>query len=385
MKPRSILLISAGFLAVLLPAVVLINRDNPGSSPPMHEKHGFISSQPGGETGNSIASQQSFPADLDPALLAALRQADPARRRELLGKWAAVVGTSAMEKTLAELDAIEKSELRSEVRGILLSTWAGRDASGMAGWFVKRLAADAVHQQARDILAREFVHRDPPGMLSWMQQSLPESVRSELYGPFFRQWAASDPAAAGATLRQLSVTSGEDPARTAQWNDMIAQVAAVWAGTDLGRAVGWVQSLPEGAAKSKALVQISYRWAENDPQQAAICAASRSDPAMLKAVFGRWAESDPVAAASYAGGLPEIESRSQAVISAVSTWAAVAPEQAALWASQLPENPVRGQALEQVMGAWSEQDARAAGQWLQTLPESIKRQLLANALQPGQK
>jgi len=353
MRTKLILPAGAGLLAVVLVATAFIDGNNrsglrsattPGRLPP--GRGNLRSMSPKQEDrAKELTAEQQFPGDFEASLLAALAETNPAHRTQLLRKWADTVGIGAMEKTLEQLDAIRNHRLRSEVYGVLLSSWGEQDLSGMADWFGKRGGADALHQQARDALVRDFGLRDPAGMLSWMEQSLPESVRGELYGPFFRQWAAADPASAGAKLQQLAE---ESQGNRAQWNDMIAQVASVWAGADLSSAIGWVQSLPEGVAKSQALVQVSYRWAQTSPQAAAACAAKENDPKLLSAVAGKWAESDPESAAVWAAGLPAGAGQDGATLNVASMWAQKDPAAAVRWALSQPIGEERNQFVAQV-------------------------------------
>jgi len=408
MKPKFILPLGFSLLTVTLMAVALFQWNHGGDS--ISDSASSILPQPvSRKTGPSLdnragsqTAEREIPKGFDSTLEAALAQTDPAHRADALQQWADGVGTNTMEAMLVKLDALENSQLRSELRGVLLSSWAERDVKGMVDWFGKRKTDDELHQQARDALVWNFGERDPVTMVAWMEHALPESVRAELYGPFFQQWAKTDPTAAATKLRQLADASQANPA---QWNDLVGQVVAVWAQADLKGALAWIQSLPEGATKLQALTEASYRWAETAPQAAAAYAARENDPALLKLVAGKWAEKDPQSAAAWAAGLPAgderdaatinaavtwaqkdptaaagyavslptEETRGQAVAAVISAWSQTAPAQTAAWVGQLPENATRMQATAQLMSAWAGNDATAAGQWLNTLPPSPSR------------
>jgi len=410
MKTKLILPVCAGLLGIVLPTAGYLqwNHWSDSSSGSVSSNLPQETSRKGERPLDSPRSSEAmgqgtaWAKGFDPTLEAALTQTDPSRRTEALQQWADGVGPNAMDALLTKLNAIEDSQLRAEIRGALLASWAERDVKGMLDWFGKRKAEDELHQQARHALVEDFGERDPTAMLSWMEHSLPESVRAELYGPFFQQWAKTDPAAAAGKLRQLADASQANPA---EWNEMVGQVVAVWAGTDLNGALAWIQSLPEGATKLQALTEISYRWTEVSPQAAAAYAARENDPALLKLVAGKWAEKDPqsaaawaaklppgqeqddatvnaavvwaqkdpAAAAAYATSLPTAETREQAVMAVISAWSQTAPAQAAAWVQQLPENTARSQAMGQLMGTWAGTDAAAASQWLKTLSPSASR------------
>jgi len=380
MKTKSILFVFTGLLAVFLLAIILVDSDeavSTVSSSPDWKKPVTHSPQP--ENGNPAGEQLVLSGDLSPALKTALLHRDPAQRLELLKQWATTVVPGAMDQTLAELEAIGDPELRFQVRGSLLSSWADRDLSGMAGWFGQRHAADSLHQQARDVLVQDLGRRDPVGTLSWMQQSLPESVRGELYAPFFRQWAGTDPAAASARLLQLSQAANGNPL---PWNDLIAQVTAAWASTDLNHAVAWIQALPEGAARTKAMQQIGYQWAAADPNAAASYALQQKDPTLLNIVAGQWAEKNPIAAATFACNLPGNQARIQMAVAVVTMWAATDPLQATQWASTLSDETLRNKSLQAVAVVWRTENPEAAQKQIEqsSLPQDVKKQLLSGPL-----
>lgn len=320
---------------------------------------------------------------------------------KLLREWADSILISAIEVTLAELDD-------AEARRVLLSSWSARDLPGMAIWFANRNAADELHQEARDRLVQVLSEHDPAAMFGWMERYLPASAVEELAGPFFLNWADSNPSGAAAELRRLvTTTKMESPV----WNNVLSQFAAQWSGNDLPHALSWVQALPDGAAKSRALVQVSYRWAAKDPLAAANYAAERNDAALISAVAGTWAERDPKSAttwafrlppgerqmtalttalavwaqltpktaAAYADTLPAGELSDQARITVASNWAYTDPGNAAKWAEQFAEGPAREKAFEQLANSWGLSNADETSRWLQRLPSTNSRNQAVSA------
>ncbi len=407
MSTKSILLPCSGLLALGLLGTVFIKVSNRAAAPPS-EASVLNSAKPqsGDHTHNLAVEQKSIRAS-QVSLQAALAETDPARRRELLGQWADSMATGMIEDFLASIESMTSPEMRSEIRQALLSSWTRRDLPGMAGWFGKRNAADEMHQEARELLTQTLAGRAPADGFSWMEKSLPEAVRQELYGSFFRQWANTDPTAAAAKLRQLAEMSPGVPV----WNDLIGQVVAQWANTDLNRAVAWTKALPEGPDKARILVQLSYRWVESDPRAAATYASTQNAPDLLKVVVGKWAENDPrtaadwanglpaggerkgaivsmaaswaqkdpQAAAAYVGGLSAEDAKTPAALAVVAVWANANPAEAAKWVAQMPEGAVRELALGQLMSAWTGSSAEGASQWLKKLPATHLRDAAVNA------
>jgi hypothetical protein len=399
---RNLKWIVLGSLAVVAAAAL------PSLLPSAQKKSAASSTIP---PSNQIAGRKpvapSEPAShpVDSVLTGALSEQDPMRRKELLRQWADSLDATLIGGKLIALDFLSNQN-KAEVREALLTSWTVRDPASIARWFGDRSAADTLHQAARDVMAQTLAQTEPAQAVAWMQSAMPESVRREIYGPFFIQWAKQDPAAAGAMLHQLATpASGNKDASNPLWNDLQAQVAAQWADANLNAALSWVKSLPAGPAKTQALVQMSYRWTQSSPHAAAAYTAEQNDPQLLKVVAGKWAESDPQSAAQWAVGLPDGLGRdsaisslatiwaqknpkaaadyatrlpagsaqNQATLAVVSAWAFTAPSQTAQWVGEFPEGPLREQALSQLMSAWAPRGSNDASQWLQNLPQTHSR------------
>ncbi|MCI0747498.1 MAG: hypothetical protein L0Y58_19000 [Verrucomicrobia subdivision 3 bacterium] len=348
-----------------------------------------------------LSSGKNSPADFDVVLQAASAEVDPAARQNLLREWAQSVGLNAMAETLAHIEQVADPELQSAFRLALLSRWTELDAAGAMqavqsfrlsdaqttvlrvwaeedlsealSWFGKQTAADGLNQEHCELLVRALGQHDPARALSWMDEAVPESLRHDLYSPFFRQWAQRDPAAAASMLLQLADPLQGKSDFTALGNVLLGLVAGQWASADLNSAVAWAQALPEGAAKSEALAQISYRWAGTDPQTAASYASSQNDARMLSNVAGAWAEREPHAAANYAAGLPSGSAQDAAVISVVSVWARSEPMTVLDWVREFSEGPLRERAFDELLGPWAGSDPAGASAWLHTLADGARR------------
>lgn len=367
---KLILPAGAALLAVLLFAVGWPFHNEHAPHPPAGQ------SRPEKQQANSSTENQienirpeQNSDGLDPQLQAVLNERDPARRRELLEQWIKSVDVNALPDTLVRMDAIQDGQLKFEIRAALLKSWSARDLGGEVKWFGDRGGADGLHQQTRDELARAMGEREPRTMLEWMDKSMPASGKTELYIPLCQQWMSRDPAGTAALLREKisPSTPGADAANPA-WVDLAGQVAAQWAHSDVNSAVNWAQSLPPGAARSRALELVSYQWTESSPQAAAAYAARENDPKLARNVAAKWAESDPQAAGTWARGLPQGEAGAAAILSLVPMWTQKDPVAAATYATSLSQEDVRNQAILAVVSAWAENDPDQARAWVGQFP-----------------
>lgn len=406
MNPKSYLRPFAGLLAAGVLGALFLHVGKHHAAPEETGVLDSVKSQPG-DRPHALAVERESTRVSESGLHAALAETDPARRRELFRRWADSLAVGTLAEFLANIESMTDADNRAEVRQAVLTSWSRRDLAGMAGWFGTRAAADEMHQEARELLARALVGRGPAVGFTWMEKSLPESVRQELYGSYFRQWTATDPAEAAAKLRQLAEASPETPV----WSDLLGQVIAQWAGADIKSAVAWTQALPDGPDKSRALVQLSERWVQSDPHAAAMYASVQNAPGLLNTVVARWAELDPRQASAWANALPAGAERNAALVSAAATWAQKDPKAAAgyvgglstpdaktqaelavgavwtnadpaaaaKWVEQFPEGTVRELALEQLVATWATRSTGAAGEWLKSLPDTRSRDVAVAA------
>ncbi len=316
------------------------------------------------------------PAPRDP--MAALRaEPDAARRKKALRAWADGIPSAEMPKLFAWLLTVEPVAWRAELREALFFSWTSRDLVAVAEWFGRPGGAQELRQEGRDQLVAALRQCDPEQVVAALNISLPPAVSRELYGPYFRDWAATDPAAAGAMLARLSAGL---KSRRVLWDDLTAQVAAQWASSDPKAAAAWVDTLPEGRGRSRAAVQMSYGWVERDAPAAAAHAARSKDAGLLSAVAGKWAESDPVAAAVWAEALPDGLPRSRAIAGAVAIWGQSDPRAATAYAVALPDENLRTAAVAAAVSAWGFSAPDEAAAWVGALPECPLRDRALAAL-----
>ncbi len=115
------------------------------------------------------------------------------------------------------------------------------------------------------------------------------------------------------------------------------------------------------------------RWAELDPQAAAVHATQEStksrstDAEMLKTVIGECGVRDPAAAADFVAGLDD-ERRGKAVTGLLAGVATTQPETALALLARFPEAAKDSASYEVIFGAWSERDPRSAAARAGALP-----------------
>ena len=191
-----------------------------------------------------------------------------------------------------------------------LYEWTSRDLAAVARWFGEPGLDHDSRQEACTQIVQALLLCDPEEVVPALRTGLPESTARELLAAYFRAWGAREPAAAAGMLVRLAAA---EPRAPAPWHDLGAQVAAQWMESDPDAAIAWVGALPEGAGKSAALLQISYRWVEKDAVGASAFAAKTEDPRLVRVVAAKWAEASPSSALAWARGLPAGSLRDEAL------------------------------------------------------------------------
>lgn len=242
-------------------------------------------------------------------------------RDDRLRDWADGISSVDVPEELKRIEKMDSTAERVAARRALLFSWTSRDLVAVTRWAGSLDPAQSLQQEGRAQIVEALLQCSPENVVPALRESLPESTSRQLYGPYFRAWAELDPAAAAAMLAHLAAA---EPRDQRQWNDLLGQVSAQWMASAPAAALDWLKSLPEGDTKSAALLQASYRWAEIDPTGAAVFAARREDPRLIKIVAAKWAETAPAKAVEWAQRLPEGTLRTEAVDAARAIWAQAA-------------------------------------------------------------
>jgi hypothetical protein len=299
-----------------------------------------------------------------------LNESDPARRQTLLLEWADKIPSELLASLLDELHTIADAHLRNEARQALLYSWTSRDLVAVAKWFGTLGPAHDLQQEGRDQLVAALLQCNHDDVIAVLQSSLPPTTSQQLYGPYFRGWAGTDPVAAGAKLVALARAEKGNPHL---WHDLISQVAANWVETDAPAALTWVKSLPASPAKTKAEIQTAYRWTELDPVAASAYAADAKNLQLVKIVAGKWAETSPSDALRWAQNLPDGAVQARALSGAATSWAQSDPQAAARYAAAIEPLVQRVDVTTAIASAWAFSDPQAAGAWVQALPADASR------------
>ena len=89
---------------------------------------------------------------------------------------------------------------------------------------------------------------------------------------------------------------------------LVRQVAQLWAKDDLDRAMAWITSLPDSPERQAALIDVSLTVAETDPRRAVNLRESEvgnvEPDGVLEAIVQRWAERNFESALAWANARP---------------------------------------------------------------------------------
>ena len=303
-KTNLIVIVGAGLAATLLLAAALLPREEEAGTSVPSERSSSASgiavrnapgqAEPNSQGEREIPGSPDANADLAVALQSALAETDPARRADLLRKWALSVPLKSMELMMEQIASFPDPDLQTEARTALMSWWVARDPQN----------AGADFQQDSN---------QWPGAPS----SSPEWFG--LLGLVTTEWAASNLPQALQWVRSLPDGQGKAEA-AAQMDYQIGTTIDQLAATDPQQAEAWANSLPAGEVAGHAMVHLA----------------------------GAWARIDPISAANYAAELPAGEVQNQALLAVVKVWVYSDPARASQWIDRFPDGPVREQAIEQI-------------------------------------
>ncbi len=259
----------------------------------------------------------------------------------------------------------------------------------------KELKRDELRRGFEQTLAGYWGELDPAAALAAMQE--PRGA-GWLVGEILPKWAARNPAAALAWVRQSATEGFRDRS--------LAQVLPEVARTDLQGALAALEEMAPGMQKQRTLLELVNQWAMKDPASAANYvtnlpfSAQRSK--VLTAVIDTWARKDSDAVLTWAQNLPEPEQtamRERVQECMLRTMEEKDPAQAAAILQQLvsgssasraiqnwahaPSAGMSSPLLDQVSGtvqSWAKADLGAAAQWVEQLPEGRFREFALRGL-----
>jgi len=192
-----------------------------------------------------------------------------------------------------------------------------------------------------------------------------------------RRWAELNPNAAVNWLSQV----GDAGVR----RELTDVLAIAWSDKDLPGALTWVQSLPEGPAKDRAMADLGYEVARVDSvnalQIAAQLPASDYASELLIHSMAQYASADPEQSAQLALSLPEGSLRDRTVSSVATILAKQDGGAAVNFAvNNIPPGPELDRAVVGVVQLWSQDNASGSQAWVYSLPDSFIRDQLLQSL-----
>lgn len=194
-------------------------------------------------------------------------------------------------------------------------------------------------------------------------------IFSDALSTLLESWARKNPQEAAAAAKQLP--PGPALANAAP------RIVEKWMGSspDKREVLAWVNALPEGYARDRAMRRMFEVWSTQDSDEAlrAINAAgaSASRDAMRGLIDG-WSAHDAGAAAQWAAGIRDETVRDSLLQTAVVAWSRTAPARAASFVQGMSEVD-RIQNTGHLVEAWASRDANGAAAWLKTQPVGAAR------------
>lgn len=161
---------------------------------------------------------------------------------------------------------------------------------------------------------------------------------------------------------------------------LVRQVAQLWAKSDVDRAMAWVASLPESPERQATLIDVSFTVAETDPQRAVNLresAVGNVEPdGVLAALVQRWAERDFDAALGWVGARPRNAQHDKLLqrLAHVRAAAGAPAEAARMVEESFDEGAAKAEAAAIVARQWSQTEPGAANAWLAGLDADTARQ-----------
>ena len=274
----------------------------------------------------------------------------------------------------------------------LFAGWLEKDEAGalaFAGAFARGEARDgfvaavASHLASQDperalSLAGELPGYDgdisslPPAGRWDESDEIAGSVREHAYAGIFREWAASDPAAAVVRACGLS-----DPLLR---NLALQEIGGKWVLKNPEAAVAWATGFAESRDRDSAVEGIIGEWTRHAPRSAAAfierSGAAPGRDAWLGILATNWTDERPREALDWAAGISSDKDRRHAIRAVLAGIGGQGLRKAADFAVTLPAGPARREGMELVLVRWAAEDAAAFNEWAAALPqEELRREV----------
>ncbi len=340
------------------------------------------------------------------ALLTPGAKADPVRTLAMLEKDAslshflydpvfAALSKQDIQKAVGSLESVPAGEARVVAVTSLARTWAEDDPDAALLWtqsienrlerraalheVLSRLSPEEGQRFLRgntevshfdgalELVARRSMRDDPDKALAWMD-TLPKQQRNSLLSLHFHEFIANDPEQAKTLLMQ-------NPSRS--MTDGAHNLAARIAREDVESAKAWVDELPGGELRTKALSGLVSEMANHDARAAAAYLDEQGlltseAPYVAAVVIKHWLRDDRDSVVSWVEQQedPEVHRHLQGRL--LDSWAKDDPEGAIAYAQKITDPDARQNALVQVMDQWVDQDPKGARLQIDRLDGEIR-------------
>ena len=201
--------------------------------------------------------------------------------------------------------------------------------------------------------------------------ALPDAMMDFAFGlPSLQQWMFAEPRAA---LEWIEAHPGISQAR-------VLTLFQEWRDHDRAAARAYIEQLPPGEWKDKAVVAATHAGLADDPTTAINWARDMKRDAAQLGLLGtattEWARRDAVTAGRWVGGIDDLSLREELTSSLAVGFADTDPQAAAALVldSMLP-GPVLDRSIGEIAGAWARREPAAAAVWIAKFPAGHARQL----------
>lgn len=274
-------------------------------------------------------------------------------------------------------NGLERTADRKAVLQNVISAVARNGDTSQAIAFLETMPAGQGRSEALQQVASFLANEDPEEGYSFVMQYAVNDRDRQALSNVLQQWARTDPARAfevalndldPGNARRSAIQSVINEAANREptlARDLMARLdeqdlenvahsaAYMLARNDLEGSLAWAEGLPEGDTKENALSAIYSEWGREDPQQAAL--------------YGMKIENDDL--------------RRRSLGNALSAWAYQDAVEAMTWAVENLKKEDQEKLIPQsLLGRWVDQDSAAAAEWVAALPEGDLRKSSVSSL-----
>jgi len=255
----------------------------------------------------------------------------------------------------------------------VLASWVTRNLAEATNW-AGQLPEGESKYQALLFVAAEAVRTDPGAALKITCDLPASSERDALLSRVTSEWTAGAPADALAWVAQIS----DAPLRA----QLTAAIASTLAQSDSATAAQLaLTSLEPGALRDTVVVGIVQRWTQRDAASAAAWVAKFPEGDLRAAAIDNIVKLWPsrTDAAMWLSGLSPGASRDNGLRAFAEKIAPGYPREAAIWAATITNPQMQAAQLEDIVGSWKATDPASASQWVRTatLSSAVRQRLLA--------